>query len=128
MEKTIKPMPGMAGFLIIVVLIATGVFCLTQMHEEPNPVLLGAGILLLVTGAFLMRGLMIIPPNHARVLNFFGKYSGTVKENGWWFVNPFNTVENISLRSQNLESSRLKVNDKMGNPIEIAAVIVWQVG
>ena len=52
---------------------------------------------------------------------------GTVKDNGWFFVNPFNTTENISLRAQNLESSRLKVNDKMGNPIEIGAVIVWQV-
>jgi regulator of protease activity HflC (stomatin/prohibitin superfamily) len=62
------------------------------------------------------------------VLNFFGKYVGTVKDNGWFFVNPFYTAENVSLRSQNLESARLKVNDKMGNPIEIGAVIVWQVG
>jgi regulator of protease activity HflC (stomatin/prohibitin superfamily) len=77
---------------------------------------------------FLMRGLMIIQPNHSRVLNFFGKYAGSVKENGWWFVNPFYTAENISLRAQNLESAKLKVNDKMGNPIEIGAVIVWQVG
>jgi regulator of protease activity HflC (stomatin/prohibitin superfamily) len=77
---------------------------------------------------FFMKGLVIIQPNHSRVLNLFGKYVGTVKENGWWFVNPFYTAENISLRSQNLESARLKVNDKMGNPIEIAAVIVWQVG
>jgi regulator of protease activity HflC (stomatin/prohibitin superfamily) len=75
-----------------------------------------------------MRGFAVVQPNHSRILNLFGKYAGTVKSNGWFFVNPFYATENISLRAQNLESARLKVNDKMGNPIEIAAVIVWQVG
>jgi regulator of protease activity HflC (stomatin/prohibitin superfamily) len=69
----------------------------------------------------------VISPNHSRVLTFFGKYVGTAKENGLLFVNPLYTKQKISLRAENLESSRLKVNDSMGNPIEIAAVIVWRV-
>jgi regulator of protease activity HflC (stomatin/prohibitin superfamily) len=86
------------------------------------------GGLLIVAAIFLLKGLMIVNPNHSRVLNFFGKYVGSVKSNGLFFVNPLYSTQRISLRAENLESSRLKVNDKMGNPIEIAAVIVWLVG
>jgi regulator of protease activity HflC (stomatin/prohibitin superfamily) len=129
MEKIIKPISGIVGFLIILVTLAASVFFFLQIKEnDVNPWTIVAGVLLLIISIFLMKGLMIIQPNHSRVLNFFGKYAGTVKDNGWFFVNPFYTTYNISLRSQNLESARLKVNDKMGNPIEIAAVIVWQVG
>lgn len=129
MEKIIKPIAGVIGFLIILVLLAASVFFFLQIKENnTNPFIIVAAVLLLVISLFLMKGLMIIQPNHSRVLNLFGKYVGTVKENGWFFVNPFYTAQNISLRSQNLESAKLKVNDKMGNPIEIAAVIVWQVG
>jgi regulator of protease activity HflC (stomatin/prohibitin superfamily) len=129
MEKIVKPVSGIVGFIIILLLLSASVFLFFQVKEnQVNPFLIVAAVLLLIVSLFLMRGLMIIQPNHSRVLNFFGKYAGTVKENGWWFVNPFYTAENISLRAQNLESAKLKVNDKMGNPIEIGAVIVWQVG
>jgi regulator of protease activity HflC (stomatin/prohibitin superfamily) len=129
MEKIVKPLSGILGFFIILLLLAASVFLFLQLKEEPvNPLIVVAAVLLLIASLFMMKGLMIIQPNHSRVLNFFGKYVGTVKENGWWFVNPLYTTENISLRAQNLESARLKVNDKMGNPIEIAAVIVWEVG
>lgn len=76
---------------------------------------------------FFFKGLLIINPNQAAVCTFFGKYVGTVKDNGLLFVNPFYKKQRVSLRTNNFESSKLKVNDKMGNPIEIAAVIVWQV-
>ena len=129
MEKIVKPISGLIGFIIILVVLAASVFFFLQIKEnDVNPWTIVAAVVLLITALFLMKGLMIIQPNHSRVLNLFGKYVGSVKENGWFFVNPFYTAENISLRSQNLESARLKVNDKMGNPIEIAAVIVWQVG
>jgi regulator of protease activity HflC (stomatin/prohibitin superfamily) len=129
MEKIVKPISGIVGFIIILVTLAASVFFFLQIREnDVNPWIIVAAVLLLIVSLFLMKGLMIIQPNHSRVLNLFGKYVGTVKVNGWFFVNPFYTTENISLRSQNLESARLKVNDKMGNPIEIAAVIVWQVG
>ena len=128
MEKIVKPIPGIVGFLISLLLLAGAIYLFSGLEEESiNLPRLVLGVILALIGGFLMKGLIIVQPNHSRVLNFFGKYVGTVKDNGWFFVNPFNTTENISLRAQNLESSRLKVNDKMGNPIEIGAVIVWQV-
>lgn len=80
-----------------------------------------------VVGLFLLKGFVIIQPNEARVLTFFGKYSGTVKEDGFFWVNPFAKKEKVSLRIRNFESSKLKVNDAEGNPIEIGAVVVWKV-
>ncbi len=128
MEKTIKPVPGLAGFIVILLTLGSSVYFFLQIREtEEKGMVAAAAILLLIISLFLMKGLLIVQPNHSRVLNFFGKYAGTIKDNGWFFVNPFYTTENVSLRAQNLESSRLKVNDKMGNPIEIGAVIVWQV-
>src|SRR5690606_32507795 len=76
----------------------------------------------------LFRSILIVHPNHSRVLNFFGSYVGTIKENGLFFVNPLYTATKMSLRSENLQGQTLKVNDKMGNPIEIGAVIVWKIG
>ena len=129
MEKIVKPVSGIIGFISILLVFAASVFFFVQVKEDSiNPLKIVTAVLLLIISLFLMKGLIIIQPNHSRVLNLFGKYAGTVKDNGWFFINPFYTTENISLRSQNLESARLKVNDKMGNPIEIAAVIVWQVG
>lgn len=76
----------------------------------------------------IVKGLIIVNPNHSRVLNLFGKYVGTIKANGLFFINPLYTAQKISLRSENLQGQTLKVNDKLGNPIEIAAVIVWKIG
>ncbi len=70
---------------------------------------------------------MVVNPNESRVLTLFGDYNGTVKANGFFWVNPFMTSKKVSLRARNLNGQALKVNDKIGNPIEIAAVIVWQV-
>jgi regulator of protease activity HflC (stomatin/prohibitin superfamily) len=95
--------------------------------QEERPTLLWYAAIALLISIFLSMGVIVVSPNHSRVLTFFGKYVGSVKENGLLFVNPFFKKQKISLRSENLESARLKVNDKMGNPIEIAAVIVWQV-
>lgn len=127
MEKIVKPISGLLGLLMIVLTLAASGYFLSRIPEG-NAWVVAAGALLLGLSLFLMKGLIIVQPNHSRVLNLFGTYTGTVKENGWYFVNPFYTTQNISLRAQNLESSKLKVNDKMGNPIEIAAVVVWQVG
>jgi regulator of protease activity HflC (stomatin/prohibitin superfamily) len=85
------------------------------------------GIGFIVTAIIVVKGLMIVDPNYAIVLTFFGKYVGTVKENGLQFVNPLYTKLKVSLRSQSVESTRLKVNDKLGNPIEISAVVVFQI-
>ena len=74
-----------------------------------------------------IKGLFIVAPNDARVLTFFGKYIGTVRENGFWFANPLAGKQTISLKVNNFQSQQLKVNDAQGNPIEIGAVIVWRV-
>jgi regulator of protease activity HflC (stomatin/prohibitin superfamily) len=78
-------------------------------------------------GIIWLCGLMIVEPNQSKVLLFFGKYKGTVKENGFYWVNPFYSKQKVSLRARNLESDVIKVNDEQGNPILISAVIVWKV-
>lgn len=125
MEKIIKPMNGYLALLISLVLLGVAIYLFTQGPE--NPVMVAPGIICFALTLFLLKGLMIIQPNHARILNFFGKYSGTVKDNGLFFVNPLYATIKVTQRAQNLATPTLKVNDKMGNPIEIGAVIVWQI-
>ena len=74
---------------------------------------------------FSFKGFFTLEPNEASVLTLFGRYTGTAKEQGFWWVNPLNSKKKISLRARNFDSERLKVNDKNGNPIEISAVVVW---
>jgi regulator of protease activity HflC (stomatin/prohibitin superfamily) len=82
---------------------------------------------MIAAAIFLFKGIIIIQPNYAVVLTFFGKYVGTAKDNGLFFVNPLYAKIKLSLRAQSLESNKLKVNDKLGNPIDIAAVLIWQI-
>jgi regulator of protease activity HflC (stomatin/prohibitin superfamily) len=81
----------------------------------------------MILGFLTFNGFMVIQPNESRVLIFFGKYIGTVRESGFWWVNPFTTKKKVSMRIHNFNSEKIKVNDLHGNPIEIAAVIVWRV-
>lgn len=119
-EKISKPFNG---FVMLTVVLALFVMAALLLLSE-NFVLGGTVVLLAL---FALLGFIIVNPNEASVLIFFGKYVGTVKENGFFWVNPFYLKSKISLRSKNLNGHKLKVNDKMGNPIEIAAVVVWQV-
>jgi hypothetical protein len=98
-----------------------------QKHQTPNLYLLVGGMLVIGAGAFLSKGFFTLQPNEGRVLILFGAYRGTVREAGWHWTNPLNTKKRISLRARNLNGEKLKVNDKRGNPIEIAAVVVWRV-
>lgn len=88
--------------------------------------LIGTAVLLVVAIA-CSCGFFTLQPNEAAVLILFGAYKGTVRDSGFWFTNPFNRVFKISRRARNLNGDTLKVNDKRGNPIEIAAVVVWRV-
>jgi regulator of protease activity HflC (stomatin/prohibitin superfamily) len=94
---------------------------------EPNFYLLFGGILVLAVAGLSFNGHFTLQPNEARVLILFGAYRGTVRDSGFHWTNPFNTKRRISLRVRNLLSEKLKVNDRRGNPIEIAAVVVWRV-
>jgi len=126
MEKDLKPMSGYLALILAIGCFAAAIGCFAASVEN-GPALRVVAAILVVVAIFLLKGVMVVNPNHARVCTFFGKYVGTVKENGLLWVNPFYSSMRITLRSQNLNGQQLKVNDKMGNPIEIAAVIVWQV-
>ncbi|MBM3416151.1 MAG: SPFH domain-containing protein [Bacteroidetes bacterium] len=129
MEKIIKPVSGFLVLALTLAGIGFGIYFMVDGiggNEQVLP-LFWAGLALVILSLFFMKGLMIISPNQSSVCTFFGKYAGTVKKNGLLFVNPFFGRQKISLRKNNFETARLKVNDKIGNPVEIAAVIVWQV-
>lgn len=126
MEKIVKPVSGFLALFGALLFFGLFVYCL--IHAPQGGWYIAGIIGGILTVIFLLKGLMIIQPNHSRVMNFFGKYTGSVKSNGLFFVNPFYSTHKISLRAENLQGQTLKVNDRMGNPIEIAAVIVWQVG
>jgi regulator of protease activity HflC (stomatin/prohibitin superfamily) len=135
-ENVVRPLSGWAMLALNIILYPMGIagFILTAISLENRSVPQGGGILflfgcvvLLVCNGIMSGGFIVLQPNVAAVLTLFGKYSGTVKENGFFWVNPFMVKRRVSLRSHNLNGDRLKVNDKAGNPIEIAAVIVWKV-
>jgi regulator of protease activity HflC (stomatin/prohibitin superfamily) len=131
MEKALKPMSGYLALVICLLLMGVSVYLFiigVNDRIENNISYLIISIVCFCLTFFFMKGLMIIQPNHSRVLNFFGKYVGSVKDNGLFFINPLYSSQKISLRSENLQGQTLKVNDKMGNPIEIAVVMVWKVG
>ncbi|MBL7712097.1 MAG: SPFH domain-containing protein [Chitinophagaceae bacterium] len=127
MEKKFTAVNGYLALVIALLCIGISIWCFISGGQTDTPALIGAGVASFFISLIIFKGLIIIHPNHARVLNFMGKYVGTAKENGLFFVNPLFTANKLSLRSQNLAMPTLKVNDKMGNPIEIAAVMVWKI-
>ncbi len=127
MQKILKPVSGFLALLVSLLLFALSVYLFVIAANEESGSYILYGVITFFIASFISAGVIIVNPNHSRVLTFFGKYVGTVKENGLLFVNPLYKKQKISLRSENLESAKLKVNDKMGNPIEIAAVVVWKV-
>ncbi len=130
MEKVYKGFSGFAAFFAAIILLATGLYILiahVSNDNTPEGSLVVTMLVCFLSFGFILKGLVIVQPNYGITLTFFGKYVGTLKENGLLFVNPLFVKMRVSLRSKSLESAKLKVNDKMGNPIEIAAVILWQV-
>lgn len=128
MEKIMKPVSGYFTLLIALICLGIGFFLLVSSgHDDGFSAQIPIGLLLMITGVFLLKGITVINPNQSNVCTLFGKYIGTVKDNGLLFVNPFYRKQRVSLRANNFESPKLKVNDETGNPIEISAVVVWQV-
>lgn len=126
MEKVHKPISGYTAAIIALLSVVIGISSLATSNGDGGQVVFG--LLCIGLTVFIFKGLMAVEPNNAIVLTFFGKYVGSVKENGLLFVNPLYSKQKVTLRAQSLESNKLKVNDKLGNPIEIAAVIIWEVG
>jgi regulator of protease activity HflC (stomatin/prohibitin superfamily) len=98
-----------------------------RSNQLPNFYLFFGGLLVIGLGVFSCFGYFTLQPNEARVLILFGDYRGTARKSGWHWTNPLNTKMRISVRLRNLTSEKLKVNDRRGNPVEIAVVIVWRV-
>ena len=106
-------------------LVAAAVFGLAILVK--NPWWLAIAIPVLTVSFVWWAGFFTLQPNEATLLSFFGPYVGTVRKDGFYWVNPFYSKRKISLRARNLEGAKLKVNDKRGNPIEIGVVVVWRV-
>ena len=119
-EKIIVPANGYLMLFVFLVLFIGGIVSIITLQ---NP-WFGFAIL---TAIFIAPGFIMVQPNGSRVLLLFGKYVGTVKRNGFYWVNPFYTKKKISLRASNFDSERLKVNDKLGNPVMISTILVWRV-
>jgi hypothetical protein len=121
-----------SGWLAIIVGLGSlaasvALFALTAQHaQNPAPYAIG-GVVAVLVGLLLLMGNFVVGPNEARVLTFFGRYTGTVRDAGLRWANPFTMKREVSLRARNFETAKIKVNDIEGNPIEIAAVVVWRV-
>lgn len=124
-EREVTTLPGMLMVLLLLVFTAAAAWwAIASFLNLLNPVL---AIAVLVFILFLWGGFFIVQPNQAAVLQFFGKFVGVERTSGLRWANPLYTKKTVTLRVRNFESSKLKVNDLEGSPIEIAAVVVWQV-
>jgi SPFH domain / Band 7 family len=127
-RKLLVTIPGLlAVALWLLLAVAGAVLALASVTDGVSWAGLGAaavlGLLLLIS----LHGFIIVQPNQARVATFLGRYLGTVRRSGFWWINPLTIRRNLSLRIRNLDTDVLKVNDANGNPIEISAVVTWQV-
>lgn len=127
-ETPIRSFPGIPALLLLMaVLLLSGWLLFQTINGQQEAWMLLPAIAIGLLGAFGLIGLYMVEPNQAAVLSLFGKYIGTVKDEGLRWNNPFFAKKKVSLRIRNFESGRLKVNELDGSPIEIGAVIVWQV-
>jgi len=119
-EKNIIPANGYLMLFVFLILFFGGIGGIITLR---NPWF----VLIILSAIIIVAGFIMVQPNNSRVLLLFGKYVGSVKRNGFYWVNPFYTKKKISLRASNFDSERLKVNDKLGNPIMISTILVWRV-
>tara|TARA_B100001109_G_C18858729_1_gene472934 strand:- start:1125 stop:1985 length:861 start_codon:yes stop_codon:yes gene_type:complete len=119
-EKESQPT---SGYIMLMVILAMIVFGILGIALFRNP----WSIALILFALVMCIGFFFVYPNGSRVLTLFGEYKGTVKKHGFFWVNPFYVRKSISLRARNFDSERLKVNDKLGNPINISVILVWRV-
>jgi len=126
-EKTIRGYSGWLMLFLLLALLFVAIAMLVAAARAKDVPGILIWILAQVVAAVCLAGLTVLNPNEAKVVQLFGAYKGSIKEQGFWWVNPLTTRRRLSLRVRNFESGKLKVNDQDGNPIEIAAVVVWRV-
>lgn len=122
MKEEYELMPY-SGYPVVVIVLAMILSPLLAIYDQAYIWLL----ILTALGFFFALGFVIVNPNESSVMTLFGAYKGTIKANGFWWVNPFFVKRKLSLRARNLDSEPIKVNDKLGNPIMIGVVLVWRV-
>ncbi len=126
-EFKAKGMSGYVAFVLQIILMGLNAALIYFIATSEALMYLWVEIPLFLVTLIFPVGLFVVQPNEARVLVLFGKYIGTVRESGFWYANPFAIKRHVSLRIRNFNSEKIKVNDLHGNPIEIAAVVVWSV-
>lgn len=126
-ENPVRSLPGIPVLLGVIVAFLLAAWLFVTGAPAGNIASIAAAAVIVALGIFVLVGLYMVEPNQAAVLSLFGKYVGTVKDSGLRWNNPFFSKRKVSLRVRNFESGKLKVNELEGSPIEIAAVIVWQV-
>lgn len=117
----------LSGYLMLVIGIVLLAVMGVLLFYSDSTVSVAISVVVIIIAIFIFSGLLIVNPNEAKVMVLFGSYAGSVRKNGFFWANPFFVKKKFSLRARNLSGQKLKVNDKVGNPIEIATVIVWHV-
>lgn len=126
-EKQANKLNGFLMLFLTIAIMAFSLYLLITGINTEEPQILWVVIPLMIISFIMFSGFVVVQPNDSRVLILFGKYTGTVRHAGFWWVNPFTVRKRVSLRIRNFNSQKIKVNDLHGNPIEIGAVIVWKV-
>lgn len=116
----------MMALSIAVIVYGANMTMVAESHTL-GVVVIVAGVVLMLVALIFLGGFMLLEPNEARAMTFFGEYRGTFYETGYWWVNPFVTAKKVSLRARNLNADPIKVNDKSGNPVMIGMVLVWKI-
>ena len=126
-EREAKAQAGVPMLLILLVLLVADIMMLIWSIKYDQGLGVLAGVVLGTTVFIMLGGFFVVNPNVTAVITLFGKYIGSERRTGLWWINPFSSKKTVSVRVRNFESAKLKVNDHDGNPIEIAAVVVWRV-
>lgn len=131
-ESTLTPRAGLPVLLLqvpalLAATLASFIFAANTREDFLTGVFVITGFVMIISLILTLVGFTAVSPNESRVVQLFGKYIGTIHDQGLWWVNPFTTRTRVSVRVRNFDSDKLKVNDKEGNPIEIGAVVVWKV-
>ncbi len=127
MEKDLRGTSGWGMLVVFFLLVALAIYGFVEGIRASDPLAVIGCVVVLALAGLGFAGLTVVNPNEAKVVTLFGVYKGSLKRAGFWWVNPLTTRRRLSLRVRNFESGRLKVNDRDGNPIEIAAVVVWRI-
>lgn len=126
-EKPYRATNGYVALLVSLVVLGVAVWQIIATGSAGNPPLVVTWSVVTVLASFATGGLFTVQPNEAKALTLFGAYTGSVREAGFWWANPFMRKHRVSLRARNFETAKLKVNDSHSNPVDIGAIVVWRV-